>query len=154
MRKPSNYIGVLLLLLIAIACNKDKLNTRPTIKVKDVRNRFVPTGTGTQLQVEFDYADKEGDVANTMFIQKIRLNKFVREVKADPDTFSLRIPDLGLDKPDGQIEIHLINSELEMARFVDPNAPEPDTIMIRFALRDKAGNVSDTVEVTPVFVQR
>ena len=148
------YNGVLLLMLIMIACDKDKLATRPTIKVKRVDNRTVPANDAVPLIVEFDYADKEGDISEgSMFVHTIRINKEYREPEFDPDTFSIRIPDLGLDRPDGQIEFRIINTDLTVARDPGPNHIS-DTITIRFALKDRGGNTSDTVEVTPVIVER
>ncbi len=148
MQKSTIYICSLLLIGIVIACNKSKLNTRPTIKVIRVENTVIPLGSTSPLIVEFDYTDKEGDISNSMFVQKIRLNKIV--VPTVRDTFSLPIPNLGVNRTDGQIEIRLYPTDLQSAQ----TSFEPDTMNIRFALRDKAGNVSDTVSIGQVVLFR
>lgn len=140
-----------ILSLLAISCDKDKLATKPSIKLKN-KSADVIEVNGGPLVFEFDYADKEGDVSNEMFVQKIRLNQ--RVTQTVNDSFHLQIPDLGTERPDGQIEIRLYyNTHLRSA--LDPgNPPEPDTLNFRFALRDKAENTSDTVLVGPIIIIR
>lgn len=152
MHKSTYYSLGVILLLVLVACSKDKLETRPSIKLKNVFNRTVPKGNQVPLIVEFDYTDKEGDIGNSMFVQKTRLNQRVVPTN-NRDTFSMVIPQMETKKTDGQIELRLYPIDLQMANNPG-NPPEPDTMNIRFALRDRAGNVSDTVSIGQVILIR
>lgn len=149
-----------ILSLLAISCDKDKLATRPSIKLKNKSADVIPVGEQNRLILEFDYADKEGDVGEgNMFVHRVRLNEVV--VPTGTDTFNFKVPKMGTDRPDGQIEMRLsYNDHLKAAlspRPVPgepPTVGEPDTLNFRFALTDREGNTSDTVTVGPFFVQR
>ena len=76
------------LLIFMMACNKDKLETKPSIKINSVSSNFIPNGGN--LSVSMEFADKEGDISNSLFVQKIRTN--IRVVPTIRDTFSLPVP--------------------------------------------------------------
>src|SRR5258705_8456741 len=76
------------LLLVAVACNKDKFQTKPTISIKSMSTDYVPLN-GT-FQVTLECTDKEGDVQDSVFVVKNRLNK--RVVPTVRDTFRFKFP--------------------------------------------------------------
>ena len=140
------------LLLFVIGCNKDKFNTRPTIKIKSVSSSVVPINSS--LQIELEYTDKEGDISNSIFIQKIRLNKVV--VPTIRDSFSLPVPDFP-GKSKGLIQLTLDYQNHLVSAVNPPGTPpnfESDTLIIRMALKDKANNVSDTVSTNQIIILR
>lgn len=140
------------LLLFVISCGKDKFNTRPTIKIKSVSSSVIPVNGA--LQVELEFTDKEGDISNSIFIQKIRLNQVV--VPTTRDSFSLPVPDFP-GKPKGFIQLTLQYQDHLVSATNPPGAPpnfESDTLIIRMALRDEANNVSDTVSTGKIIIQR
>lgn len=148
-------MGRIILIVLAFsfitACNKDKLETKPSIKIKSVSSTTI--AQGQPLQVEMEFADKEGDINDSIFMFKTRLNKRVRPTIRDMVPIS--IPDARNAKR-GTIQLFLeYNNYLISA--LDPGPPpnaEPDTLSVRFALRDKAGNVSDTVSIGTIIVAR
>lgn len=143
-----------LALLFLLACNKDKLATKPSIKIKNVSSGFIPPGGS--LTIEMEFADKEGDISNSLFVQKIRTN--LRTTATIRDTFSLSIPVITKSSR-GDIEVvmdynNYLVSAINPPTNGNPPVNEDDTLIIRFALRDVAGNVSDTVSAGTVIVGR
>ena len=146
---------ILAIFSIAIACNKDKLETRPSLKLRSINTSTVPVGG--ILVVEFDFADKEGDVSDTIFIRKIRTNKIV--VPTIRDSFTLQIPPFP-NKSRGIIELqlkyqnHLLSAiNPPSSGGIPPNLHD-DTLIFKFALRDKGKNISDTVTTGPIIIVR
>ena len=150
----TRILVVILCVAVFVACNKDKAETRPTLKVKSTSGDIIPA-QGILL-VEFDFTDKEGDVNNSLFVQKIRTNK--QTTATIRDTFSLPVPEFPKNTR-GIIQAQLEHGA-HLASAINPpkdpitNKNQHDTLMLRFVLRDRAGNVSDTVAVGPVVVLR
>jgi hypothetical protein len=154
--KNMRYITICAGILLALACSKDKLETRPSIKIKSVSADVIPNG-GT-LYVNLEFADKEGDVNDTLYIIKKRLNK--REVATLRDSISRKVPDFP-SKSRGTIELSLEYSNFLISAqsppIVSQGPPvtyEPDSIKISFYLKDKANHISDTVAIDRVIVIR
>lgn len=150
------YITICAGILLAVACSKDKPETRPSIKIKSVSADVV--GNGGALYVELEFADKEGDINDTLYIIKKRLNK--REVTTVRDSISRKVPDFP-SKSRGTIELNLdYENYLKSAAsppIVSPGPPivyEPDTIKMSFYLKDKANHISDTVAIDRLIIIR
>ena len=144
----------MLTIAVLIACNKDKFNTRPSLKLKSV-NAHTISSNGT-LVFDFDFTDKEGDVNDTLYIKKIRTNRRVVPIKLD--TFKLKVPDFP-KKLEGTIEVSLdYNNYLVTAinppRIGTSSNFESDSLTFKFALKDKKNNISDTVTVTNIIILR
>jgi hypothetical protein len=140
--------------LLAVACGKDSVETKPSIKVKSLSSDFVPINSDLSINLEF--TDKEADLAS-VFVQKIRQNR--RTTATNSDSFSLNLADFP-KKANGEIEIKLFYQLQLISAIRPPALPgsptgfESDSLLIRIALRDKAANVSDTVTTGLVVVQR
>lgn len=143
------------LLTLAIACNKDKLETTPSLKLKSISSSTIPIG-GT-LIVQLDFTDKEGDISDTIFVKKIRTNKIV--VPTIRDSFELPVPAFP-DRSRGIIELqlkyqnHLLSAINPPSSGGNPPNLHDDTLILKFALRDKAKHISDTVTTGTIVVVR
>lgn len=143
-------------LVVLFSCNKDKYQTKPQISLKSVGAKVVPVNG--VLNVVLSYTDKEGDISDSMYIKKIRLNKTV--VATLRDSLRYKIPDFpNYDK--GEIDLalqyqnHLISaSNPPPIPGSNPSVPQPDTLLFKFWIRDKAGNVSDTVTTEQIVIIR
>jgi len=150
-----SLLYVLALITLAIACNKDKLETKPSLKLRSVSSSIVPIGGN--LNVEFEFADKEGDISDTMFVKKIRINRIT--VPTIRDSFVLQIPKFN-DKSRGIIELqlkyqnHLVSAINPPSSGGNPPNLHDDTLIFKFALRDKGKNISDTVTSGPIVIVR
>jgi hypothetical protein len=154
--KNMRYITICAGILLALACSKDKPETRPSIKIKSVSADVIPNG-GT-LFVNLEFTDKEGDVNDTLYIIKKRLNK--HEVVTVRDSIARKVPDFP-EKSRGTIELSLEYSNFLISAqsppIVSPGPPivyEPDTIRMTFYLKDKANHISDTVAIDRLIIIR
>lgn len=150
----TRILVVILCVAVFVACSKDKAETRPSLKVRSTNGDIIPA-QGVLL-VEFDFTDKEGDVNNSLFVQKIRTNKITTATIRD--TFSLLVPEFPKNTK-GIIQAELKHADHLASAITPPRDPitnknQHDTLMLRFVLRDRAGNVSDTVAIGPVVVLR
>jgi hypothetical protein len=142
------------IVLLSLACNKDNFETKPTLKLKSQNGDIIPIN-GT-LVVEFDFTDKEGDVSDTIYVRKIRINQ--KQVATIRDSFKLQVPEFpknnqGVIKLTLDYQNYLI-SALNPPTSGNPPKPDPDTLMIKYALKDKGNNISDTVTTGPIIVIR
>lgn len=138
-----------------IACNKDKFQTKPTISIKSVNTEIVPLN-GTFIMT-LECTDKEGDVEDSLILIKKRLNR--RVVTTVRDTLRFKIPTFPANT---RTEIEaVLDYQNILSALNPPNIPgsnpirkELDTLIIRVAVRDKAGNTSDTIESKQIYVIR
>ena len=151
------FLATVLFAGILFACSKDKFQTKPQLRLKSVSNKLVPVN-GT-LEVELEYTDKEGDVDSILVIRKQRLN--IRPVSPTVrDSLKFTVPEFP-NKDRGEISMvlnyqtHLIHAQSPLTiPNSNPAKREPDTLNLKFVLKDKAGNVSDTLIINNVIVVR
>ena len=153
--KKGVLIGFSIILLI-VACSKDKFETKPTLKILSINGNLIPPGNNSGLVVDFEFTDKEGDVNDTLYVKKIRINQ--RQVPTLRDSFKLKVPDFP-NNTKGEIQLTMdyqnyLISAINPPMTGNPPQPEPDTLMIKFALKDKGNHISDTVTTGPIVVIR
>jgi PBP1b-binding outer membrane lipoprotein LpoB len=138
------FISVFLLLLIIASCNKDKFNTKPALKFKSVnKTKFAK---GDAVRFELEATDKEGDLVDSIFIYRVNRNcpmkdttKLFNKMPPIPIVTNSAVTLLvDYSYPSG------IYNGLTISTSCAPN--RNDTCKFRFVLKDKAKNVSDTVE--------
>src|SRR6187549_1171389 len=139
-----------------ISCDKDKFETKPQLEYLSRNTEVVEAGQALRLNIEF--RDKEGDVSDTLFIVRQRLNK--KGPVQLPAAF-YQIPDFPkTDK--GEFEITLKYGDHLTAALTAipipgtgfPPKKEIDTLRIKILARDNGGNKSDTLVVDNVYVVR
>lgn len=135
-----------ILIVFLMACSKNTYETKPTIKITSVNTNVVANG-GT-LTFDIKVTDKEGDVTDTLFVKKIRLNKRVRPTIRD--SFALKIPDAP-NSSDGTVRVDLTYQNYLISAT---NPVENDTLLFKFALKDKAKNISDTATSDRIVIIR
>lgn len=142
-------IPVLCSAIFLLSCNKDKFNTKPTLKFEDVNTKVLDKGDA--IRFTMNVTDLEGDLTDSLFIFKV-----VRNCPAGSVKFKYKIPEFPTNKNlDVDIEAAFAyrNNTLGL-----PAVPEPqcinrnDSCIFRFVIRDKAGNVSDTVNSPEIVI--
>lgn len=149
------FLAAFVLIIAVLACNKDKFQTKPTISIKSVNTEIVPFN-GTFL-ITLECTDKEGDVEDSLIIIKKRLNK--RVVTTVRDTLRFKMPTFPANT---RTEIEaVLDYQNILSALNPPNIPgsnpvqkERDTLVLRVAVRDKAGNTSDTIQSQQIIVIR
>jgi hypothetical protein len=142
-------------ILAIIACNKDKVESQPHLKFKSFSSDVI--GVNGILRATLEFTDQEGDL-DSVFITRQRLNKSRPDYYTYPVTGS--IPDFG-NQNKGELQLNLdipfdviVNLSAIRIPGSNPERFEPDTLLMRFYIKDKAGNVSDTTSAKPLFVIR
>lgn len=145
---------ILSVTLIFFACSKGDFETKPQIEIKSANPTVVPQNSN--MIVDLNFTDKEGDLAD-VYIWKVRLNKIVRPTVRDsipprpvPDFPKNQKGELELDL---QYQAHLISAQ-NPRRDPITGRLEPDTLNMKFVVKDKAGNVSDTSYLNNVVILR
>jgi len=142
----------LLFLLLFPGCSKDKYQTTPSLEIKSITPNPVPLN-GT-LTIDLNYTDKEGDIGDSIYVKKIRVNQ--KKLATVRDSFYLGFPGDVPDKTKGTIRLTLdYNTYVISAN--NPGSPPnaaPDSLIFRIAIMDKGKHWSDTTESGVVVVER
>lgn len=145
--------GLIAFIMVIIACGKDKLESKPSIRLKSISGKFVPVNGN--MQIELEYTDKEGDIAtDTLVCLKVRNNE-IPAVTTLRDTLTLLLPDFpkrdkGIIQLDLTYQGHLISAE----NPAGPGGPQNDSLTMKFVLKDLAGNESDTLVIDDIVIER
>jgi hypothetical protein len=143
-----------LLALLSVGCSKGKYETKPQITVTSVTPDPVPLGSSVRITLEC--TDKEGDVADSIYIIRERLNVKNPRTQA---ALIYKIPDFpSAPKIDIQVDLDYskdLTIQIPAIRIPgsNPLRNEPDTMRLKFVAVDKAENRSDTA-VTSFIVIR
>ncbi len=138
------YSFLLLVVTLAFACSKDKLETKPSITLKSVNSTEIYSGM--DLVILLEYRDKEGDLGNGLLTYlPERLNIFYPIINPQPDSVGYTLPDFPKTS-EGEIQVVIPGN------FLNENPNYNDTVRFHIVVTDLAGNVSDTL-TTPVIVQ-
>jgi len=150
------FISLLtIFIIIAVACNKDKFLTKPTISVKSLNTEFVPLNGN--LIITLECTDKEGDVQDSVIIIKKRLNK--RVVPTLRDTLRYKFPVFPLSTRTevvATLDYQSLISALNPPTIPGSSPPqkELDTLILRMAVRDNGGHTSDTINSKQIIIYR
>jgi hypothetical protein len=146
-----------LFVLVLGACSKDKFQDKPNIRIKSIDPTQVPLKVPMVMDLVF--TDNQGDL-DSVFLIKSRLNKKPPSGGLLNNMFlPFKLPDFP-EKSKGEIQLTLdYETELKTAQSARdqqgaPNNKEPDTIMFNIVVKDKAGNLSDTVSTDPLVIER
>lgn len=149
----------LLVAFTMVACSKDKFASKPSLKFKSISSYDI---ANRQLfEIRLEYTDAEGDLsvdANALSIRRV-----VTRCKNDTANFPYNLPPIPETKnSSGELVIKFANNTGD---FVNQgygfytkascvSSALVDTTTFLFSIKDKAGNVSDTIKIDrPVLVR-
>jgi hypothetical protein len=133
------------------ACNKDKFETKPQLKIESLSSDFVPQGQA--LNINFSFTDKEGDVDDTLYVVRTRLNQ--RGPYTDAEAIEYKIPSFP-DQQSGEIRLtmpYALGLTFGISPVTTGGIKELDTLSLKFVVMDKEKNKSDTA-IANVIVER
>jgi hypothetical protein len=142
----------LFFLLLFPGCSKDKYQTNPSLQIKSISPNPVPLNS--PLTIDLEYTDKEGDIGDSIFVKKIRVNQ--KRLATVRDSFFLEFPGDIPNKTKGTIRLTLDYNTYVIAAN-NPGSPPnaaPDSLIFRIAIMDKGKHMSDTAESGIVVVER
>lgn len=134
------YLPYITFAIFIMACDKNKLETRPSIEIKNINTTEVLPGQ--QLVLMLTYKDKEGDLGGGLLTYvRNRLNiKPIPDAQSNDkaDTVPRILPDFP-KTTSGDIELKIDQAYMSEDPF------ENDTMVFNIFVTDIAGNVSDTI---------
>lgn len=143
-------IFILLGILGALACSKNKFVTRPSLEFEKAENNPTSSGPDSILSIYLKYTDREGDI-NGAKLSYYRIRTNIRGIfnPAVNDQVDSSIQDMPDFTPNikGQIKVMVPYS------FMNEDPTTNDTMVFKIVLTDLAGNSSDTL-LTPKFVAK
>ncbi|HXL56748.1 MAG TPA: hypothetical protein VN958_10850 [Chitinophagaceae bacterium] len=124
-----------------ITCSKDKYTTRPQLKLDGVNGSIFPKGS--VLSFTLTATDKEGDLKDTLWIQRISL--VCPDLRNDSG-IHYELPDY--PKKNGLQTKFLVryNYGNSIPPNIDGCVSKDDSAYFRFWIKDDQNNVSDTVQ--------
>jgi len=139
-----------------IACDKGKFETVPQLTLKSRSPEKEPVEVGDPLRLNIEYTDKEGDVSDSLFILRQRLNQ---NGAVTPPKSPYDIPTFPtIDKGEFEITLtYVYDLTVNLTAISIPGSSskkEIDTLRLKIFARDKDGNKSDTLVVDNVYVIR
>ena len=138
-----SFAGIVASLLVVVlcACHKDKFETTPTIRVKDINSTEVNAPDGI-LKITLEVTDREGDAGGgDLTYIRVRTN-------------STPVPDpVNNDKADtahATVPSYPKTDKVEMVlaipySFLDEDPVRNDTMYFKLTLRDSQNHQSDTI---------
>jgi len=126
------------LFAILPGCNKEKFGTTPTLTFKSVNTTELHTGQ--LLQFTLSFTDAEGDLTDSIITQKI-------VPYCTGSTFSqfYALPGFPTTKNQAGDIIVTFGYNADPYTNISPKCQKNDTAIFKFALKDKAQHISDTV---------
>lgn len=142
-----------LLLFIVMGCDKTTFTTKPQISFKNISNTTL-SATNPILFFEIRFTDKEGDVQDTLWVQKI--SKVCPNSPGVQFISKNKVPDFtSVPNQEGVLEIGFAyNANIGNYPVITGCGNRNDTATFKFWLRDKAKNVSDTLVSPPIILLR
>ena len=135
------------LFAILAGCKKDKFGSKPSLKFKSVNTTVLPQHQ--LIQITLSFTDAEGDLNDSMFVEKVEPT-----CVNSNNSGTYIIPDFPVSKNEkGDLIITFGNNPNNNAYFnMAPQCSRNDTAVFRFAIKDKANHVSDTVSSPPIII--
>jgi hypothetical protein len=148
---------IAIVLILAVACSKDKFQTKPSLKLVSTSSKEVPINGF--LEVTLEYTDKEGDLSDSIFVRKIRTNQRTTATVAARDSLWYKLPAFpNTSKAEVVLRLGYTNLQSAINPPSIPNTTPPqkesDSLTLKFVIQDKEKNKSDTVTLTGVVVSR
>ena len=140
---------VLAIIVVMMACKKDSFNTKPSLTFKDINGTVF--GNGSTVLINLTFTDKEGDIQDSIWVQKITRSKGCTNFSD-----RTKIPKFdAVANLKGVFEIgYSVGSGLGGAYPILPGCPanKNDTCYFKIWARDLAKNVSDTITTPDIII--
>ena len=134
------FLFSIFLIAILTGCKKNKFNSTPSLKLKSVSSEIIPAGSGILFTLSF--TDAEGDLNDSLYIEKIEPNCSLSNFS---DHYI--IPSFPTStNEEGDILVNFSYND------IPPKCQQNDTAVFRFAIKDKANHMSDTVSTPPIII--
>ena len=144
---------LVLFLFAIISCGKDKYTTKPQIKIKSVTPAEMTRDNVLSILLEF--TDKEGDITDSLYFVKQILNENQKGTAQEFQVSNIKLP-IYPKAIQGEMEIRFARRiGFGVPLMSDPLTAQNDTVVFHIAVKDAAGNWSDTlITKNPIVIIR
>ncbi|MCO6497146.1 MAG: hypothetical protein J5I50_05740 [Chitinophagaceae bacterium] len=143
-----NKLIILLGVLIFMSCGKEKFDSTPSLKFQSVNTKDLHRQE--LLRFTFSFTDKEGDLGDSIYVEKI-----VPNCPASGFEQWYPIPSFpSSSNQSGEIAVTFGYNVTGYSDILGPRCTGDDTAVFRFVLRDEMGNTSDTVVSPPIIIYK
>ena len=130
---------------LVLSCDKDSFETKPTLEVIEQSSDYVPKNS--DLRVRLEFTDKEGDVSDSVILLRQRLN-IKNTTVSNPIKYPIPTHP-SITKAEIEVNLEYVNGltfgfPAITIPGTSPTQYEPDTMALKFVVRDAKGNKSDT----------
>lgn len=134
-----------ILILLFTSCKKQNYSSTPSIKFESVSTTQLQRNQ--TIKFTFSFTDAEGDILDSVYVQELVPNCQASNVEG-----LFPIPTFPSSKNQkGTIDVTLGYNVNNYAN-ISPQCSQNDTAVFRFALRDQANHVSDTVSSPKIII--
>jgi hypothetical protein len=153
----AKLLFLFLITSILAGCKKDRYKTIPQLKEKSVKVSQVTaaSGSGYTIEIELEVTDKEGDVTDSIFIQKVDAAKIPCPGNSILNNLNYSIPSYPTT-PNQKVTFTVKFATININGYLQLNGPDcyprKDTSYFSFVVRDKAGNKSDTLKTGAIAI--
>lgn len=143
------------LTFLILSCDKDKFETKPTLEVVSTSTDIVPRN-GT-LRVTLEFTDKEGDVTDSVIMVRQRMNIKNTILNSNPIKYAIPAHPTAT-KAEITLDLEYQNGLVFGFPAIsipgtNPTQYERDTMMLKFVVKDAAGNKSDTATTNVIVIR-
>lgn len=158
----ANLSILFLVFFITLGCNKENYESKPKLEIENIRI-FQATyigSTGNFLEIDMNVLDKEGDVTDSIFIQKVD----AAPTSPCPNNSILKnldykIPEYPVGNTE-KVQFRIKFSTIQYPGYALIGGPQcpakkditlgKDTSVFKFWVKDSKGNKSDTLITSPI----
>ena len=136
-------IVIAALVIIVVACNKDKFTTIPQVKIDSISPSVLTTGN--VLKVKGSYTDQEGDL-DSIFVVYKWYNGTASVLPFDTLRYTFEALKVPLKTKQADIEITFEYQTNNLNLLILPGVSRDTTATLGLILKDEAGNRSEYKE--------
>lgn len=135
----------IILFALLSGCSKDKFKSTPELKFTSVNTTELRTGQ--LLRFTLSFTDAEGDLSDSVYIEKI-----IADCPTGSFSQLYAVPPFPSTTNQKGDLIITFGYNVDSYPQVNPQCNKTETAIFRFALRDKANHVSDTISSPPISI--
>lgn len=135
----------IILFSLMTGCTKDKFKTIPDLKFSSVNTTELRTGQILRFTLAF--TDAEGDISDSIFVEKV-----VSDCPASSFAQWYPLPSFPTTTNQKGDLIVTFGYNADPYPSISPQCGRTETAVFKFALRDKAKNISDTISSPPISI--
>jgi hypothetical protein len=146
-----------LVFIVVGGCKKENYETKPKLEVENIRvyQASCNGSTGGIVEIDLNVLDKEGDVTDSIFIQKVDAAQIPCPANSILKNLDYKIPEYPVGNTQ-KVQFRIQFSTIQCPGYAliggSQCSQRKDTSLFKFWVKDSKGNKSDTLITTPIAI--